>query len=133
KETVLLKDVRGYLNVTANDYWHYHYKFDETSAFRIKNIGEEMIDSLLINTVLPVLYAYGNYQRDPVYQSRALAWLEEIAPEKNRITKGWGKTGMANLHAYDSQCLTELKTQYCDYKRCLDCAVGNALLRVGDC
>lgn len=129
KETVLLSEVRSLLNVTANDYWHYHYRFDELSTYKIKNLGNEMVDNILINTIVPVLFAYGSYQGDPVYQSRVLGWLEEINSEKNRITKGWTVSGILNLHAYDSQSLTELKTQYCDYKRCLDCAVGYALLR----
>lgn len=129
KETVLLSEVRLMLNVTANDYWHYHYRFDEISAFKIKNLGDEMVDNILINTIVPVLFAYGSYVGESIYQSRVLGWLGEMASEKNRITKGWEKTGISNRHAYDSQSLTELKTQYCDYKRCLDCAVGNALLR----
>lgn len=39
RETILLEDVKKLLSVTANDYWHYHYVFDELSDFREKNIG----------------------------------------------------------------------------------------------
>lgn len=37
--------------------------------------------------------------------------------------------GVANKNAYDSQALLELKNRYCDAKKCLDCPVGNALLK----
>ena len=129
KETNLLNDVRSLLNVTANDYWHYHYRFDEMSPFLVKNVGEEMINNILINTVVPVLFAYSDYNNDQSLKDRALLWLEQIPSEKNSITKGWLETGMSQKCAYDSQALIELKTQYCDYKRCLECAVGNALLK----
>ena len=48
--------------VTANDYWHYRYRFGEPSPFREKTIGEQLIDSILVNTVIPFLYAYNRHQ-----------------------------------------------------------------------
>ncbi len=129
KEIRLLKEVRDLLDITANDYWHYHYRFGELSDYKIKSLGEDMVNNILINTIVPVLYAYGAYHNEDTYKNKALCWLEEIAPENNRITKGWKETGISNHKAYDSQALIELKTQYCDHKRCLECGVGNALLK----
>ena len=132
KEAASLEDVKLLLNVTANDYWHYHYRFEEQSAYFPKNLGEDMLNNILINTISPVLFAYGMYRDEQTYQSKALTFMEAIAHENNRITSGWLKAGVSNLHAYDSQALIELKTQYCDCKRCLECGVGNALLRGDD-
>jgi hypothetical protein len=130
KEIHYLKEVKDLLNVTANDYWHYHYRFDETSEFRVKNLGDDMVDNILVNTIVPILYTYGSYHGEPGYKNKAIAWLEAISPEKNRITKGWEQAGIINRQAFDSQSLIELKSQYCDYKRCLECSTGNALLKV---
>ncbi|HTD92881.1 MAG TPA: DUF2851 family protein, partial [Chitinophagaceae bacterium] len=33
RNIVTIGDIRNWLNVTANDYWHYHYRFDEPSAY----------------------------------------------------------------------------------------------------
>ena len=128
KEIHSLPEMKELLNVTANDYWHYHYRFDELSNYKVKNLGDVMVDNILVNTIVPVLYAYGSFHGEPAYINKALAWLEEIGPEKNRITNGWAQAGVSHLQAFDSQSLIELKTQYCDYKRCLECAIGNALL-----
>ena len=38
KEAKTVKEVKTWLDVTANDYWHYHYKFDEASAFYLSEI-----------------------------------------------------------------------------------------------
>lgn len=129
RDTHSLKEVRVLLNVTANDYWHYHYHFNEMSAYKMKNLGEEMVNNILINTIVPVLFAYGTYQGEQLYKEKVLAWMANIAPEKNRITTRWSVAGISNVHAFDSQSLIELKTQYCDYKRCLDCSIGNTLLK----
>jgi hypothetical protein len=52
-----------------------------------------------------------------------------VAAEKNHITEGFVQCGIDNKNAFDSQALIELKNSYCDQKRCLDCAIGNALLK----
>ena len=129
KETGSLKDAKKWLDVTANDYWHYHYRFDEPSSFKKKNLGEAMTDNILINTVCTVLFAYGHFNNEQKYKDKALQWMEEITAESNSITKGFQQVGLQNKSAYDSQALIELKNEYCSKKRCLDCAVGNALLK----
>lgn len=129
KETVIFKELTALLNVSANDYWHYRYRFDAPANYKIKNLGINMINNIIINTVAPVLFAYGLYHNEQTLKDKALQWLSQTGAEKNNITKGWQDLGIVNKHAYDSQSLIELKIQYCDRKRCLDCGVGNALLK----
>jgi hypothetical protein len=129
RDTQELQDIRQWFDVTANDYWHYHYRFDETSAYRKKNVGESMIDNIIINTVCPFLFAFGNYQQDERFKEKALHWLELTAPELNGITNRFTDLGIINKNAFDSQSLIELKKYYCDEKKCLECAVGNNLLK----
>ena len=129
KESRSLAAIKKLLNVTANDYWHYHYMPDELSAFKKKNLGVQMMDNILINTIAPVVFAYGMYHSEDRYKDKALQWLLEIAAEKNAITKGFDKLGIENKNAFDSQALIQLKNEYCNKKKCLDCAVGNKLLK----
>lgn len=130
KETASVKDVVKWFDTTANDYWHYHYQFDEASSLKKKTLGAAMIDNIIINTVAPVLFAYGNYHDENKYKEKALKWLEKTAAEGNSITKGFQKLGIENKNAFDSQALIELKNEYCGRKRCLECGVGNSILRV---
>ena len=129
KEATSVNEINKWFNVTANDYWHYHYRFDEVSAFKKKKLGAAMIDNIIINTIVPVVFAYGNYHDEEKYKRRALQWLEEISAEDNSITKGFKKLGIENKNGFDSQALIELKNEYCSKKRCLDCAIGNAILK----
>ena len=129
KEGNDLKKIKQLLQVTANDYWHYHYVFGETSAFKKKKLGEQMIENILINSIIPILFAYGHYHQENIYKDRALQWLEDIKAEKNSLTKGFVTLQIENKTAFDSQAFIQLKNEYCNKKRCLDCSIGNKLIR----
>lgn len=90
-----------------------------------------MTDSIMINTVIPILFAYGHHHKEPIYKERALQWLEQLKAENNQITSGYSLHGVDNKNAFDSQALIQLKNNYCNQKRCLECAIGNQLVRPG--
>jgi hypothetical protein len=128
-ETVHIDEVKNCFNVTANDYWHYHYLLDEPSAFKKKAIGADMIDNIIINTVAPALFAYGHYHKEEKFKAKAIQWLEQLAAEKNAIIEGFAALRISSKTACDSQALLELKNEYCNKKRCLECSVGNNYLK----
>ena len=124
-----LEKVKQQFNVAANDYWHYHYSFDEPTNFKIKNIGNQMVDNILINTIIPVLFAYGLHNKEEQHKEKAIRWLMELSPEQNNITKAWKVCGVQNKNGLDSQALIQLTNNYCKQKKCLQCAIGNKLLK----
>jgi uncharacterized protein DUF2851 len=63
-EIKTVNEIKKLLSVTANDYWHYHYRFDETSAFKKKNMGTQMIINIIINTIVAIVFAYGNFKKN---------------------------------------------------------------------
>jgi hypothetical protein len=129
KDIGSLDGVRKLLTAEANDYWHYHYVFDEQTSFSKKVMGRQMVDNIVINTIVPVIFAFGYLRKEMPLQDRAVSWLDELRGERNSITLQWQKMNIKVTNALDSQSLLELKTRYCDQKRCLECAVGNRLLR----
>jgi hypothetical protein len=129
KDMSTVKEAMALLQVTASDYWSDHYYPDETTARRPKQLGQGMVHNLIINTVAPVLFAWGVNHHDNHFKDKALQWLAGVPAEKNAITRGWQQLKVDCRQAWDSQALIELKKQYCDKKSCLDCSVGNALLK----
>ncbi len=129
KEAKELNEVKELFSVTANDYWHYHYNFSEETEFKPKHLGATMVNNILINTVIPVVFAYGQVHGMQEMKDKAIEWLNETEAEVNSITAGWKALGVINSSAFDSQSLLHLKKHYCISKRCLECAVGNAVLR----
>jgi hypothetical protein len=131
REIGSLQSVIALLDAGTNEYWHTHYILDEPSAYRIKKLGPGMLQNLVINTLVPVLYAYGNYQQLEEYKAKGLRWLQEMKPEQNKICSGWALLGVESSDAFSSQALIELRNEYCVHKRCLDCAVGTSILKRG--
>lgn len=98
-------------------------------CFAVKGISKNTVDLLLINTVAPILYAYGRYHNDSSYEQRALDLLEELKSEDNFILRQWRACGIKVDTAADSQALIQLKRKYCDTKDCLRCRFGYEYLK----
>jgi hypothetical protein len=124
------KEVMLFFKVQANDYWNYHYKLDDDqTSYKEKHLGEDMVHNIIINTIVPVIFAYGIFKNEETYKQRAILFLESIPTEENNITKGFRNIMIKSKTAADSQALIHLKNNYCSAKKCLDCAVGNAILK----
>jgi hypothetical protein len=124
-----LEAAKQLFRVSASDYWLYHYRFDQYSPMKEKNLGEEMVNNIITNTIIPVLFAYGEQKGKNSYKDRAINWLMQMPAEVNSITRAFARLGIKTGDAAGSQALIQLKNQYCRTRRCLECAVGAALLK----
>lgn len=128
-ETKELAVIASLFAIQPNDYWLYHYRLNQPTPYREKQLGATMFDSIVINTICPVLFAYGLYHQQETIKHKAINWLLATKAEQNSIIDDFKQIGIRCKHAGDSQALLELKTQYCQEKRCLECAVGNSILK----
>ncbi|MCF8363326.1 MAG: DUF2851 family protein [Prolixibacteraceae bacterium] len=123
------EEILQYFQVKASGYWDTHYRFNKTAPEKIKWFGVSSRNNLIINTVVPFLYLYGDRNNKPELKARSVALLEAIAPENNHIIKLWKSLGIPVENAYDTQALIQLKNEYCNKKRCLECQIGAKLLK----
>jgi len=128
-EAETIKDLEKLFKVSLSDYWLTHYVFDKASAKRKKSLGKHTIHLLIINTIVPFLFLYGTHKSIAAYRDKALRFLEALAPEKNSIIEQWKILGMELDSAYQTQALLQLKNEYCSKKRCLECSIGNSILK----
>ncbi|MEO8582673.1 MAG: DUF2851 family protein [Flavitalea sp.] len=124
-----LKKIKNYFEITGNDYWHYHFLLGEESVYQPKTLGMSMINSIVVNTIVPMLFSYGAYHQDEKLKEKAISLLEQTEGEMNLFIREFMKLGVKNKNAHNSQALLELKSQYCDKRRCLDCAVGHSIMK----
>ena len=117
------------LDVESSVYWDTHYVFDKSSQPKRKRLGRSAIENILINSVVPFLFIYGNLKQQQEFKDRSINLLEHIKSEKNAIIDKFKSLGIGIENAGNSQALLELKSQYCDSKKCLNCAIGNSILR----
>jgi len=129
-----IKDVKAlkalFTATKVNPYWENHYRFDVASAPASKNIGEASVDILLLNTMALFLFSYGKHNQTQHFISRGLALLEYLPAENNKIVADFSNLGVKIKTAFESQALIELKNSYCNYKKCLNCGVGNKILKL---
>ena len=123
-----LKKLRAAFDVSVNDYWQYHYLPDKQAPRMDKRIGDSMFASILINGIVPTLFAYGQFHRRETYRQKAFEWLSKTAAEANNIILNFRKLGIECRNAAESQALLELRSRYCEERRCLECSIGNAIL-----
>jgi hypothetical protein len=113
----------------ASEYWDTHYTFEKQSVAKHKKLGSTSIDLLIINLVAPMLVAFGRWKSDTGMIEKAVDLLLQLKPENNTYTRKWADIGIPADNAATSQALIELKTQYCELKKCLSCRIGNELLK----
>ncbi len=128
-ETYSVKDAKEVLATAVTPYWETHYTFGSTSVRNDKNLSPFSLNLLCINTVVPILFAYGRHRGEEKYCDRAFDFLEQLKPENNHIIRLWQQCGLVVENAGDSQALIQLKKEYCDKKECLRCRFGYEYLK----
>lgn len=116
--------------MSADGYWEYHCTFSKESPRQKKTLGKATIHSIMINTVVPLLFAYGKQTDNETLCEKALALLERIPAERNQIITSWAEMGIEAANAYDTQALIELRKNYCDRKDCLRCRIAHRIISV---
>lgn len=124
-----IKSIHRFFEVQVSPYWKTHYLFDKPSVQVKSNIGASAKNILLINAVAPLLFAYGKYKGNETYCDRALQLLEVAKPESNSLLKDWNTFGVKSSSAFESQALLQLRNNYCNRFRCLECTVGLSILK----
>ena len=133
KTAETVNEIKRIFDVKASDYWDTHYRFDDGTRKNAqtipKHLGDGIADVLMINAVIPLLFCYGRFHKDPSYCDKALHYLEDITAEDNTIIRHFASIGWIADNAMQSQAILHLYNHYCRRKRCLECSIGNILLR----
>jgi hypothetical protein len=123
-----IAEIEKLLMVTASEYWDNHYRFSKLSPGKSKILGDTTIKLLILNFVVPFLFFYGEEKSIQSFKEHGLKLLEELPGESNAIVSQWKSLGMPVENALKTQALLQLKSNYCDRKKCLSCRIGVRLL-----
>ena len=122
------KELRKLFEVELTGYWSNHYSFGKPQEKPSLALSNRSIDIVLINTVAPLYYAYGEITGDYALTDKAISLLESLSPEKNSIVDSFVRAGIECDSALTSQALIELRHSYCDARKCIYCKIGHRLL-----
>lgn len=123
---IIYRELRS---LRPSGYWDHHYRFNKPSANKTKTLGDEAVYNIIINTLIPVYFEYGRQTGKDQYKQKAVEFLEKLPPESNHIIKGWINNGIEIPNAFYSQAMLQLKNNYCNFKKCLFCQIGNQIIR----
>jgi hypothetical protein len=128
-ETNSLDEIQKLFDVTASEYWNTHYRFNKISSEnKPKHLGDTVFQNLVINTIAPLFFVYGDLHSNQPLKDRALHFLEQLPSEQNQIIGKWSELKIVSQTAFESQALIQLKKQYCENKKCLHCQLGAKII-----
>lgn len=122
------KEMRALFEVELSGYWTKHYTFGKPNERATATLSRSSIDIILINTVVPLLYAYGELTGNYEMTDKAIKLLEDLRAESNSIVSHFVAYGIDCPDALTSQALVQLKREYCDARKCIYCKIGHHLL-----
>jgi hypothetical protein len=129
KDKLLVNEFRIIFDISPSDYWKSHYTFGNLSKSKTScKVGQMLVNNLLINVIVPMAFAYGHSIAEDSYKQYAIDMLKDIQPEKNSVTNQWANLDIKTTSAMETQAGIELYTNYCSYKKCLQCQIGVHLL-----
>ncbi len=128
KKEINVNEIRNFFKFEVSDYWKNHYIPGKVSENVKYKLGNEAVNSVFINTVIPMMFLWQKYYNPNYDPEVILDWLKSIKPENNRIIREWEKLNIFAENAYESQALINLKKNYCDNRRCLRCNIGYEIL-----
>jgi hypothetical protein len=113
---------------SVSEYWKTHYQFDKISPKKKKGLSKSFIDLLIINTIIPLQFAYAKSQGKEI-SDKLISLLNQVQPESNAIIEKFSSFGLKAQNAFETQALLQLKNEYCNKSRCLECTIGMELLK----
>jgi hypothetical protein len=123
-EQLDIKSVRHFFDLSTSEYWKNHYVFDRKTVSLKKRLGNVAVDLLIINTIIPFMFAYGQSKGQQDFCNNAIEMLEKLPAENNNVIREWKKYGITVKNAMQSQGFLFLKKIYCDQNQCLNCSIA---------
>ena len=127
-----IDQLRNLFSTEASEFWSSHFHFESASKPSLKQLGEDSINSLILNLVAPFCYTYGNHIGKIEIQMKATEWLLLLPPEKNKYTKSWNDNFYTFTNAAETQGLIQLNKFYCSNNRCIHCKIGCSILNISN-
>ncbi len=127
-KNVNVEVIYNMFDIKVDQFWTTHYTFEKESKRASKKLSKEFIDLVIINTIIPLKFVYFK-SKGILKEEELLGLVKSLKPEKNSIISKFDKLKIESKDSFKTQSLLQLKNVYCDTKRCLECAIGDKLIK----
>lgn len=124
--------LRSAFDVALTGHWASSFNVDSSEklvAHDRQALTDEAVNLIVINAVAPAIFSWAEDRGDEALSDRLMSLLESLPPEDNSKVRIFTKAGIACPDAFHSQALIELRTSYCELRRCLYCRFGARMLK----
>jgi len=129
-ESTDLATLKKLFDCRPSEFWRSHFSFNSPSKQHSAKLGNASIENILINTVVPFLFAYGKFHGDQDLIDKGVLFLEQLDPESNFIISNWASLKIKPYNAFESQGLIHLYNKYCLQRKCMSCKIGIQIIKV---
>jgi hypothetical protein len=115
---------------SVSTYWKHHYDFDKKREGGYDSLSKGSAKLIQINAVLPLYAFYADYHLNENAKTEWMEALEKLPSEKNAIMTLWEDSGFRIPNSFYSQAFLFIYRNYCVQKCCLQCRIGQQIIRV---
>lgn len=119
-----LDEARQLFDAELTGYWAHHYTLGGAASETKIYTSKGSVNLLIINVVVPLLYAYSLSRGDYDRAESAIELLHELPAEHNRLVDIFPAAGIPLRDAFTSQALLQLRRAYCQQRKCIYCRIG---------
>lgn len=116
-------------NIKCSEYWHKHYCLGIESSYKSYLIGQDKIQSIIINVICPFILLYSRvYAKAELYDRIIKYYNSEKLKEKNEVVRAMqNQLNYKPKSASEFQGLIHLHNFYCIKGKCNECKIGEAI------
>ena len=125
-----IETVKKLFKGNVNEYWEHHYIWGKPVGKKVSCVSTDtFVLGLILNAILPIHFVMAEKSGDLQRIKTLTKMLNELPPEKNS-TLNWIKSKNIFLkNAGQTQAVLELNNEFCAPRRCLECLIGNSLMK----
>ena len=116
-------------NFEPDEFWCSRYRFEQRSGGKRLSIGDERVNDLIVNCIIPVVLLYARIFKDASIRVHAQQVFSQLpSPQENSVTRVLQQQLLKKKLAFKSALLhqggIQLYRLFCTPARCPECAIG---------
>ena len=124
--------IKRFTEVTISGYWNSHYRFGKESRSKVNMIGNERINDIITNLLLPLVFLYSKKFNKKNLENRVLFYYkkEKTKKDSNEVIRVMQtQLDLKAETTATSQALIHLHNFYCMKGKCSECEIGFEVFR----
>jgi hypothetical protein len=127
---VNIANVKKMFKNKVNEYWSRHYVWGKRVVSDVNcSPTDTFVLGLILNAILPIHLVIAEENGNEERVQNLMKMLNDLPAEKNSALNWIKNKNIFLKNAGQTQAVLELNNEFCVPRRCLDCLIGNSLMK----